>query len=59
MHTCALVKWLSELLVDLKLVGSILTGEIFDTEIHQRPLKGWWFDPWQDDFNYFIIAIYK
>ncbi len=22
-------------------------------------LKGWWFDPWQDDFKYFIISMYK
>jgi hypothetical protein len=44
---------------DEKVKGSILTRAIFDTENDQRPLKEWWFDPWQDDFKYFIISLYK
>ncbi len=40
-------------------MGLILAGYTFDIEIDQRPLKGWWFDPWQDDFKYFIISMYK
>jgi hypothetical protein len=48
-----------ELLHDEKVVGSFLTRAIFDTENDQRPLKGWWFDPWRDDFKYFIISLYK
>ncbi len=47
------------MLLDQKVVGSNLAGFTFDTDIDQRPLKGWWFDPWQDDFNYFIISMYK
>jgi hypothetical protein len=53
------VQWLSELLLNQKVVGSILAGDTFDTEIDQRPLKGWWFDPWKDNFKYFIISMYK
>jgi hypothetical protein len=33
--------------------------ETFDVGIDQRLLKGWWFDPWQKNFKYFLNSMYK
>ncbi len=38
----------------------ILTEDTFDIWIKLRALlEGWWFDPWQDNFKYFIGSMYK
>jgi hypothetical protein len=42
-----------------KAVGSIPARDILNIEIEHGLLKGWWFDPWQDSFKYFIISMYK
>jgi hypothetical protein len=57
---CRVNKQISrELLLNEKVESSSLTRETFDINIYQRLLKGWWFDPWQDTFKYFLNSMYK
>jgi hypothetical protein len=48
-----------ELLLNEKVEGSSPARITFDIEIYQRLLKGWWFNPWQDNFKYFLNSMYK
>jgi hypothetical protein len=42
-----------------KVKSSSPAKETFDIDIYQRLLKGWWFNPWQDNFKYFLNSMYK
>jgi hypothetical protein len=44
---------------NLKVMSASPSRDNFDIEIYQRLSKGWWFDPWQDNFKYFLSSMYK